>query len=172
MFEFLGEFGGKLNVGRSAEQVLVAAVTFGRTVENPFGFNSNLDNASLANALRNLKRVGAPHGTRTSLGLDKCRELFDDTGRSNCDHLIITITDGTSSEGDALTAAISAIANDNIRVIAIGLTKPRTPRQRLRDINEQLNQIALGQAGNAFIRQFSKMNSILRRLCRLVETCP
>ena len=172
MFEFLGEFGSKLNIGRSAGQVLVAAVTFGRRAENPFGFQDNVDETSLANALRNLKRVRASHGTRTSLGLNKCRKLFNDTGRSGSDRLIIVITDGTSSEGGTLTAAINDIANANIRVIAIGLTEPGTPQRRLREINDQLDQIALGQAKNAFTRQFSQMNSLLRRLCQLVETCP
>ena len=172
MFQFLGEFGGKLNVGPSAEQVLVAAVTFGREAENPFGFHDNVDNTSLADALRNLNRVEASRGTRTSLGLNKCWELFNDTGRSGSDRLIIVITDGTSREGDPLTTAINDIANAKIRVIAIGLTEPGTPPRRLRQINEQLNQIALGQASNAFIRQFSQMNSLLRRLCQLVETCP
>ena len=172
MFEFLGEFGSKLNVGPSAKQVLVAAVTFGKNVENPFGFDTYLDNTSLANALNNLNRVEAPRGTKTSLGLDKCRELFHGTSRNNSEHLIIVITDGTSSEGDALTAAINAIATDNIRVIAIGLTEPGTPQSKLREINDQLNEIALGQTRNAFTQHFSQINSILPRLCQLVENCP
>ena len=172
MFDFLGEFGGKLNVGRSAGQVLVAAVTFGRRAICSFGFNTYLDNASLADALRNLNRVEYSRGTKTSLGLNKCREVFDGTSRNNSDRLIIVITDGTSSEGDPLTTAINDIANDKIRVIAIGLTEPGTPQRKLREINEQLNEIALGQAGNAFTQQFSQVNSLPGRLCQLVETCP
>ena len=100
MFEFLEELGGKLNIGPSAEQVLVAAVTFGREVENPFGFYTYLDNTSLAEALRNMSRVQVSHGTKTSKGLNKCRKLFSGTGRSNSDRLIVVLTDGTSNEGD------------------------------------------------------------------------
>ena len=172
MFEFLGEFGGKLNVGPSAGQVLVAAVTFGREVECPFGFQDNVDNTSLADALRNLNRVQFSSGTKTSKGLNKCRELFNDTGRCNSDHLIIVLTDGTSNEGDTLTAAINQVATDKIRVTAIGLIKDGTPQRRLKNIKTQLIQIALGNRENVFTRSFDDLNDLILDVAEQVQTCP
>ena len=172
MFKFLGEFGGKLNVGPSAEQVLVAAVTFGRNVENPFGFHTYLDNTSLAEALRNMRRVQVSNGTKTSKGLNKCQELFNGTGRSNSDHLIIVLTDGTSNEGGTLTAAINAIANDNIRISAIGFIKDGTPKRRLRVINKHLSGIALGNRENVFTTSFADWNNLPGDVVQQVQTCP
>ena len=171
-FDFLGEFGGKLNVGRSAEQVLVAAVTFGREVENPFGFYTYLDNTSLAEALRNMDRVQFSRGTKTSKGLNKCRELFNSTGRSNSDRCIIVLTDGTSNEGDTLTAAINEIATDNISVTAIGLIKDRIPERRLKAINTQLIQIALGNQEKVFTTGFDDLNDLSGDVLQQVQKCP
>ena len=169
VFEFLGEFGSKLNVGSSVEQILVAAVTFGRNCENPFSFYNYTDNTSLANALRNLDRVVDSRGTKTSLGLNKCREL---TGRNNSDRCIIVLTDGTSNEGDTLTAAINETATDNIKVAAIGLIKDGTSQQRLKDINKQLIEIALGNQENVFATSFSDLNDIIGDVVQKVQTCP
>ena len=172
MFEFLGEFGSKLNVGPNAEQVLVAAVTFGREVECPFGFQDNVDNTSLADALRNLNRVQFSSGTKTSKGLNKCRELFNDTGRCNSDRLIIVLTDGTSNEGDTLTAAINQIATDKIRVTAIGLIKDGTPQRRLKIIKTQLIQIALGNRESMFNSSFADLKDLTGNVVRQVQSCP
>ena len=172
MFEFLGEFGGKLNVGHGAEQVLVAAVTFGRGVENPFGFYTYLDNTSLAEALRNMDRVQFSSGTKTSKGLNKCQELFNGTGRSNSDRCIIVLTDGTSNEGDTLTAAINEMATDNINVTAIGLIKNGMSKQRMKAIKKQLIQIALGNREKVFTTGFDDLNDLSGDVVQQVQKCP
>ena len=122
VFREMGDFAGKLNVGFGTGQVLVAAVTFGQNVENPFGFKRYTDSTSLAAAIHSLIRVRRPSGTKTSRALDKCRELFNNLNRTHSERLIILVTDDTSKEGGILTSAIRRVAADNIRVIAIGLT--------------------------------------------------
>ena len=157
----MGDFAEKLNVGFGTGQVLVAAVTFGQNVQTPFGFKRYTDSTSLAAAIRSLNRVGRPFGTKTSRALDKCRELFDNFNRTDSEHLVLLVTDGTSTEGGILTSAIRRVSADKIRVIAIGLTiRDRKPR-KLKMIQEQLLQIALNKTENALTSNLTDLRDIL-----------
>ena len=162
VFREMGDFAEKLNVGFGNDQVLVAAVTFGQNVENPFGFKRYTDNTSLAVAIRsNLTRVRRPLGTKTSKALDKCRELFNNLNRMNSDRLIVLVTDGISGEGGNLASAIRRVEADNIRIIAIGLTTKRRNPKQLKMIQQQLLQIALNKTENAFTSNIAGLRDIL-----------
>ena len=161
IFGEMGDFAGKLNVGYGTGQVLVAAVTFGQNVENPFGFDHYADSSSLAVAIRSLNRVRQPRGTKTSKALDKCRELFNNSSRINSDRFIVLVTDGTSGEGGNLTSAIRRVEADNIRVCAIGLTTKRKTPIQLKMIRQQLLQIALNKTENAFTSNLTGLRDIL-----------
>ena len=161
VFREMGDFAEKLDVGFGTGQVLVAAVTFGQNVENPFGFDHYTDNTSLAAAIRSLTRVKQPKGTKTSKALDKCHELFNNSNRMNSDRLIILVTDGTSGEGGNLTSAIRRVKENNIRVCAIGLTTKRKNPIQLKMIRQQLLQIALNKTENAFTSNLAGLRDIL-----------
>ena len=168
----MGDFAGKLNVGYSTGQVLVAAVTFGQNVESPFGFKHYTDSTSLGVAIRSLNRVRQPLGTKTSKALNKCRNLFKNSNRTHSERLIILVTDGTSTEGGILTSAIRRVAADKIRVIAIGLTIGIRKRTKLKMIRKQLLQIALDQRRNAFTSNLRDLRAILRvNVLSKVQVC-
>ena len=71
-----------------------------------------------------------------------------------------------------LTTAINAIANDNIRVTAIGFIKDGTPKRRLKIIKKQLFQIALGVRENVFTASFTDWNNVPDDVAQQVHTCP
>ena len=150
VFDALGQFVGQLDVGTADNQVQVAVVTFGRNTENPIGFNSHKDSASLAEAIRGLSRVAKPNGTKTSKALSKCKKLFSNDSRSNSDNLIILVTDGTSGEGDILTAAINGVRADGCRVIAIRESTKIQRQNVINKIDKQLLEIALNKSENVF----------------------
>ena len=172
VFDALGQFAGQLDVGTADNQVQVAVVTFGQGTECPISFNSHKDSASLAEAIRGLSRVAEPYGTKTSKALNKCRKLFRSDGRSDSDELIILVTDGTSGEGNNLTAAINGVKADGTRIIAIGTaTKIKKP-EKLAEINQQLLEIALNKSENRFISTFDDLGPFLtRRIVSEVRIC-
>ena len=158
LFQTLGQFAGQLDVGTADNQVQVAVVTFGKEAENPIGFNSHTNNASLAAAIRGLSRVAKSHGTKTSKALDKCRGLFRN---DSCNNTIVLVTDGTSGEGDILTAAIERVKAENITVIAIGVATKIHKTEKTANINQQLLKIALDKSENTFISTFDELSGYL-----------
>ena len=172
VFDAFGQFAGQLDVGTADNQVRVAVVTFGGNTENPIGFNSHEDSASLAEAIRGLSRVAKPYGTKTSKALSKCRNLFRSDSRSDSDKLIILVTDGTSKEGNSLTTAINGVKADGIRVIAIReSTKIKKPKV-LAKIDRQLLEIALNKSENTFDAAFDKLGPFLiERITSRVQIC-
>ena len=168
----MGDFAEKLNVGYGTGQVLVAAVTFGQNVESPFGFEHYTDSINLGGAIRNLNRVRQPLGTKTSKALEKCRDLFKNSNRTNSEHLIILVTDGTSTEGGILTSTIERVKADNVRIVAIGLTIGDRKPTKLRMIREQLLQIALNKRRNAITSNLRDLRAILRvNVLSKVQVC-
>ena len=161
VFDALGQFAGQLDVGTADNQVQVAVVTFGQNAENPIGFNSHKDSASLAEAIRRLNRVAEPRGTKTSKALSKCKNLFSNDSRSDSDNLIILVTDGTSGEKDRLTAAIEQVEADGIRVIAIGVATKIKDTVQIAEINQQLLKIALNKSENVFNATFDQLGPFL-----------
>ena len=169
LFQTLGQFAGQLDVGTADNQIQVAVVTFGKEAENPIGFNSHTNNASLAAAIRGLSRVAKSHGTKTSKALDKCRGLFRN---DSCNNTIVLVTDGTSGEGDILTAAIERVKAENITVIAIGVATKIHKTEKTANINQQLLKIALDKSENTFISTFDELSGYLTgKIVSDLQTC-
>ena len=172
VFDAFGQFVGQLDVGTADDQVQVAVVTFGRNAECPIRFNSSNDCVSLTVAIRGLSRVAKPNGTKTSKALSKCRNLFRNDGRNDSDKLIILVTDGTSGEGDILTAAINGVKADGIRVIAIRDSTNIQTQEVIDKIDKQLLEIALNKSENVFNASSDQLGPFLiERITSRVQIC-
>ena len=142
--EALADFAGQLDVGPGDNQVLVAAVTFGGIVENPFSFFDHTTTSSLVEAMRNISRVAIPKHTRTDLALQECVRLFDDDGREEAHPVIVVFTDGkVFPKSVKLGPTISQVRASNATVVAVGIGSGI-------DKAELLN-IAFGVPENVFI---------------------
>jgi uncharacterized protein YegL len=142
--EALADFAGQLDVGPGNNQVLVAAVTFGGIVENPFSFFDHTTTSSLVEAMKNISRVETPKHTRTDLALQECVRLFDDDGREEAHPVIVVFTDGkVFPKSVKLGPTISQVRASNATVVAVGIGSGIDEAELLR--------IALGVPENVFI---------------------
>jgi uncharacterized protein YegL len=164
--EALADFAGQLDVGPGNNQVLVAAVTFGGIVENPFSFFDHTTTSSLVEAMRNISRVAIPKHTRTDLALQECVRLFDDDGREEAHPVIVVFTDGkVFPKSVKLGPTISQVRASNATVVAVGIGSGI-------DKAELLN-IAFGVPENVFITDnFEILVNKTSDIVSSVKICP